>query len=659
MKFIIQINGQSLNVFTPPKLVADTVNYFSADFVFKDSAWDGLSKYAHFKCGENCYDVALENDSIPAEAGLNLAAGDWELFLHGERYEDGELAQRITTESWRFKVAESGCLEGSAFPSVPADLAAQLLAKVENLQVAGVNPADYDLPILALSGDDSAMSKENAVTLAYTFGEHSGDCQVKWQGSSSLAYPKKNYSIQFDQPFEAAEGWGQQSEYCAKANYIDATHARNLVSAKLWGQVVKSRKFPVGDGNLFALEKISGLNGGNNNDLYSISGEELEVSGSVYNNGFITFDGMTFPAGAYNISFEFCNSVDCDDSDEVWAGLYSDDGIDDNELLLTASPIGWYGTVAAGEWKTFFWNNVSAAAESKLMLLPKNSGKCYKFRNIKIAPADFVTSESLSRLAELPNGGAVDGFPVAVTMNGMFHGVYTLNIPKEPWLFAMDGASAQAIVGAEEHSEATQFRKEAALEGDFELEFANEESWVAESLNRLISACANSDGSDLDSEIAQYLDWESAIDYMIFTALIGGEDMTDKNYLLGTYDGVKWFFSAYDMDSTYGLAWDGSSFARASKAEPKLASYFHRVMELIWAYKKDALKARFEELCGNILSVDNVAAEFRNFCGLIPKALLEGDQRKWTGVPSTAANSVEQIVQWYGMRMEVVRGEMG
>jgi hypothetical protein len=99
----------------------------------------------------------------------------------------------------------------------------------------------YGMPILYFTGDMTGISKENEVTLNYVYGERSGTCTLKWQGSSSINYPKKNYTVKFDNKFEAHDGWGNQKKYCLKANYIDFSHARNVVSAKLWGKVVKSR----------------------------------------------------------------------------------------------------------------------------------------------------------------------------------------------------------------------------------------------------------------------------------------------------------------------------------------------------------------------------------------------------------------------------------
>ena len=52
MKLQIFIRGQTLNAYLPQVMVADTVNYFRADFVFKDEVWKNLIKYAHFQLGE-------------------------------------------------------------------------------------------------------------------------------------------------------------------------------------------------------------------------------------------------------------------------------------------------------------------------------------------------------------------------------------------------------------------------------------------------------------------------------------------------------------------------------------------------------------------------------------------------------------------------------
>lgn len=368
----------------------------------------------------------------------------------------------------------------------------------------------YGLPVLHLTGDTTGMSKDDAVTLAYEYDNMGGTCTVKWQGSSSIAYPKKNYTIKFDQEFEAVEGWGAEKKYCFKANYIDHSHARNVVGAKLWGQIVKSRD--------------------------------------------------TVP----------------------------------------------------------------------------------------------------ERMANLVNAGAVDGFPCIIMLNGEFHGLYTWNIPKDGWMMGMSDETAQeAILCANTHCTATQFKGAAVCDGtDFDVEYvANEDdaAWVATSVNTLIQACINSNGSDLDTTVAQYLDWDSAIDYYIYVFMLRGGDMVDKNYLLVTFDGVKLYFSAYDIDSTFGLAWDGKTFDAAdSGVTPSICAGVHRVFELIKTYKKDALKARYAELRAGALSEDNVALVFNKWAAGIPSPLLVDDVRKWPTIPSSSASNTAQVVSWYERRCKAM-----
>lgn len=100
------------------------------------------------------------------------------------------------------------------------------------------------IPKLYLEGDISGMEEKTDirnVSFEYKDGRESvsGYIEMKVQGTSSLTFEKKNYTMKFYQD-EAHEeklkldvGWGPQYKYCMKANWIDRTHARNVVSAKL------------------------------------------------------------------------------------------------------------------------------------------------------------------------------------------------------------------------------------------------------------------------------------------------------------------------------------------------------------------------------------------------------------------------------------------
>ncbi len=378
------------------------------------------------------------------------------------------------------------------------------------------------LPILYLDGDNTNISKDTSVAMSYRFEKTDGTtflpdgvCDLKWQGSSSLAYPKKNYTIKFQEGFEAVEGWGEEKKYCIKANFMDFSHARNVGSARLWGQIVQTRN-------------------------------------------------------------------------------------DENPL----SPF----------------------------------------------------------LDNLPNSGAVDGFPIVIVLNGVYQGLHTFNVPKDGWMFKMEdeGVQTQAIVGADNWSDATYFKSAATFDGDFEVEHNSNESvseditWIKDSINRMLEVCMASNGEDLDTTVNQYIDLDSAIDYYIFTTLIGAFDAYGKNYLLATFDGNKWFFSAYDMDTTFGINYDGSAFVVPDMpGTGTLLEYGenHLIMGLILKYKRDALIQRYWDLRETVLSEENVIGTMRSVMEGVPREMFDADKRIWETIPSTDKSNITQIEEWYKRRV--------
>lgn len=101
---------------------------------------------------------------------------------------------------------------------------------------------------LYLYGDLSEMESKKdvrSVSAAFEMGDQQITCYatIKLQGTSSLAYEKKNYTIKL---YEDAEheidqnvdlGWGAEHTYCLKANWIDKTHSRNIVTAQLAAEI--------------------------------------------------------------------------------------------------------------------------------------------------------------------------------------------------------------------------------------------------------------------------------------------------------------------------------------------------------------------------------------------------------------------------------------
>lgn len=372
------------------------------------------------------------------------------------------------------------------------------------------------LPVLSLTGDMTGISKQNKVALAWKFGNLSGTCTLKWQGASSIAYDKKNFTITFDEKQTIIEKWGAQKKYCLKANYVDFSHCRNIVAAKLWGQTVKARST----------------------------------------------------------------------------------------------------------------------------------------RNDKLYP--------------LPNGGAIDGFPIMVVINENYQGLYTFNIPKDKWMFGMGSGEKECILTAETHSKPTQFAALAKVDAtDFEVEYAPDEAdtqWAKDSVNALIQAVLDFKGTsaaDVESALGSYVDLDSAVDYFIFTCMLVLTDNLDKNYILMTFDGTKWMFSQYDLDTAFGNHWDGKGYSNASTVVP-LSTFAstHKLMGILYKCYREKIKSRYATLRKNILSEGNVQITLENFLVDVPKAVLNQEVQRWPKIPGTMTNALSQILSWYHLRCIAMDAEV-
>lgn len=125
----------------------------------------------------------------------------------------------------------------------------------ENGVGSSVEPADDDIPKVFLNGDEfsNMTAEKNEVNMELDYVSKTerfhSFIKIKWQGSSSINYAKKNFTIKMysDETRDTKlkklfKDWKVKSyKYVLKANWIDHTHARNIISANLWDEVVSSR----------------------------------------------------------------------------------------------------------------------------------------------------------------------------------------------------------------------------------------------------------------------------------------------------------------------------------------------------------------------------------------------------------------------------------
>ena len=122
------------------------------------------------------------------------------------------------------------------------------------LNVGGYEPNDGDIPVVSIEGELYATKAEGKSNIKITYKSatesFSDYATAKVQGDSSATYPKKNYTITLftdsarkSKSKRLFKDWDKpRNKFVLKANWIDHSHARNIVNARLWTQMVKSRE---------------------------------------------------------------------------------------------------------------------------------------------------------------------------------------------------------------------------------------------------------------------------------------------------------------------------------------------------------------------------------------------------------------------------------
>lgn len=383
-----------------------------------------------------------------------------------------------------------------------------------------VEPQLMDMPRIYFS-EGTLPTTKTATMMRFDYysktTEYHGWVEIKCQGNSSMGYPKKNFTIKLykDKAKTAKlkidfKGWGKQSKFVLKANWIDLTHARNVVSARIWGDIVKSRA-----------------------------------------------DYSSLP-----------------------------------ELLRTS-----------------------------------------------------------------PNQGAVDGFSVTVYGNGYYQGRYTLNIPKDKWMSNMDDTlDTHCILCGEDYGSGC-FRALPVINGgDWTDELHDTvPATIKTSWTNVIKFVMNSSDSEFKTNLSNYFDVNSLIDYLLYGIVSTGFDAFGKNQIYMTYDGNKWIASMYDMDSTWGLWWNGQSFVSNSYSREQFEDFngsgrkgnllYIRLQKLFLSQ----LKARYTELRQNIFTYPYLVNKFEEFIEICPQDIVKEDYASTTangthtGIPSKTTNNIQQI----------------
>ena len=374
----------------------------------------------------------------------------------------------------------------------------------------------YPIPVIELNGDFDTMTKDIKNVVSFRMLSADGKTitdsfsQTKWQGSSSIAYPKKNYTLKLYDDMDKKSkkklqfgDWYATNKFILKANYIDPTHSRNIVNARLWRKIVKE----------------TGMNG-------------------------------------------------------------------------------------------------------------------VEFSKSKAAYPRFLNS---------PMQGSVDGFPVHVRINGKEQGLYTLNLDNNDELFGITKDDKNAVLFySKVDSPATRFYDNSTLKldgTDFSLDYPDE---VTPEALATVKALIGETGMLGDQYIGNadgfHLHLQNFIDYQLFVNALNDYDSGINNTGYVSYDGDYLFVTAYDMDSTWGLAEDGQGLK-------SLEGWVNGTSLTNALFKKypDKVYARWHELRADLLKEENILQMFDDFRKSVGDYEYQVDADIWADIPSRKFASYDQI----------------
>lgn len=364
---------------------------------------------------------------------------------------------------------------------------------------------------------------------------------IKVQGSSSQYYPKKNYTLVFNDAICLKKNWGNNTKYVIKANWSDPSYLRNEFGAKLWTEITKTR------------------------------------------------------------------------INEDYATLVDNEG---NALVRTTK------STLSGEIRQ-------------------------KFNGIGL--------------------GSIDAYPVFVIVNGIYHGLYSMSVPKDAWLQSMGYSKREAILSANQARQ-TQFKdleilsEDGALSGEgFEVEYVtneNRQSWLGTLVNDSIDLVKKVETGELPTDAwTSRIDKDSVIDYICHYIATYNYDGVYKNYLLSTWDGQKLSLSAYDMDQIFGTRWPVGTFYPYNTVDSTLSGSTLNGNNLFYVAIRDykaEIVARWTELRAGILSNAVVEEKLTTMRSLIPQAALDYELLRWPARPATASNNFTQILHWIDKHLDFI-----
>lgn len=268
-----------------------------------------------------------------------------------------------------------------------------------------------------------------------------------------------------------------------------------------------------------------------------------------------------------------------------------------------------------------------------------------------------------------PNAGATDGFTVRVFANGIYQGLYEWIVPKDK-LFGQDSDNPNhSILNSELNNNVTcafNTTTPNVTTSTWSEELQDTLSpTITTSFSNLIKFVAGSTDADFIANAENYFDVQSVIDYDIFARIFCIVDNLCRNQIFFTYDGVKWYEGAWDLDAVLGLPPTTRGFyayntefqnGYVAYADYKVTNLLYQRVETLFMNR---FKARYNELRDDILSIEGILHVYEKLTNVIKTydGLLEEDyasttgEGKFTAIPYQKENNIQQIRTFLSKRL--------
>jgi hypothetical protein len=267
------------------------------------------------------------------------------------------------------------------------------------------------------------------------------------------------------------------------------------------------------------------------------------------------------------------------------------------------------------------------------------------------------------RLDDCSNYGATDGFPMALYLNDIYQGLYTFTLHRDDDLFDMEDGNLDGILVANTaQTDAAFFRASATFDeqSDWEVEYSGLEDntqWLEDKLNELINFVSTTADTEFKNELHQYLDVDSAIDYLIAIYSMGLTNSGAKNITMATYDNSPLFFSLCDMENAFGLSPTGEQFFEPSHLMPACTDglWDSATGSLLWDrllqnYEAE-IRARYTALRQEILTAERICGKVSDFLRPISKDFYEADYLLYPDIPQPVSSAQAQIEEYVPQRL--------